>query len=83
MRMCHDTKLSLFLAGDFVKFGFPMAGSATQLGWGAVTWRDGYVSAGELQWMVECLRWVTDYFVAAHTRVEPPEFVGQVGNRKS
>ncbi len=69
----------LFLtAGDFVKFGFPMAASATQLGWGAVTWRAGYESAGELQNMVDSLQWATDYFVKAHTSVDPPEFVGQV-----
>ena len=55
-----------FLAGDHVKFGFPMASMTTQLAWGAVTFKDGYEKAGEIQHMKECLKWATDYFIAAH-----------------
>ncbi len=63
-------------AGDHVKFGFPMAAMTTQLAWGAITWADGYEAAGQTEWLIKCLQWATDYFVAAHTDTE--EFYGQV-----
>src|SRR4030095_5675545 len=37
-----------FDAGDHVKFGLPMAASATMLAWGIVENRQGYVDAGQL-----------------------------------
>ena len=33
-------------AGDYVKFGFPMAGAMTNLAWGAIDYRDAYEEAG-------------------------------------
>jgi len=38
--------LCLFAAGDYVKFGFPMAYTATVLAWGLVDHPAGYSSAG-------------------------------------
>ena len=35
-------------AGDHVKFGLPMAASATMLAWGIVDYRSAYVSTGQL-----------------------------------
>ena len=35
-------------AGDHVKFGFPMAASATMLAWGVVEYRSAYDQAGQL-----------------------------------
>jgi Glycosyl hydrolase family 9. len=35
-----------FAAGDYVKFGFPMASTATILAWGLVDYEAGYSSAG-------------------------------------
>ena len=35
-------------AGDHVKFGLPMAASATMLAWGIVDYRDAYVQTGQL-----------------------------------
>ncbi|HEY0992909.1 MAG TPA: glycoside hydrolase family 9 protein [Kofleriaceae bacterium] len=64
-------------AGDHVKFGFPMAGSATMLAWGLVEFRAGYVAAGQLDFALANLRWATDYFIRAHTA--PSELWGQVG----
>jgi endoglucanase len=66
------------LAGDHVKFGFPMAAMTTQLAWGAISFQSGYEKAGQLQYMKECLQWATDYFIAAHTSTN--EFYGQVGD---
>ncbi|WP_431896399.1 glycoside hydrolase family 9 protein [Micromonospora haikouensis] len=64
-------------AGDHVKFGFPMAFSATMLAWGAVEYRDGYVASGQLTHLLNNLRFVNDYFVKAHPA--PNVLYGQVG----
>ena len=63
-------------AGDFVKFGFPMASSVTVLAWGLVEYRDAYKAAGELDNALDSIKWVTDYFIKAHTAKF--EFYGQV-----
>jgi endoglucanase len=65
-------------AGDHVKFGFPMAASATMLAWGAVEYRDAYADAGQLDELRNNLRWATDYFLDAHPG--PNVLYGQVGN---
>jgi hypothetical protein len=65
-------------AGDHVKFGFPMAASATMLAWGGVEYRDAYARSGQLPYLLDNLKWATDYFVKAHTA--PNELYGQVGN---
>jgi endoglucanase len=67
-----------FDAGDHVKFGFPMAASATMLAWGAVEYRDAYVQSGQLTHLQNNLRFVNDYFIKAHTATN--ELYGQVGN---
>ncbi|MGF1719211.1 glycoside hydrolase family 9 protein [Vibrio kyushuensis] len=64
-------------AGDHVKFGFPMAATATMLAWGAVDYREAYEQTGQLEHLKNNLRFVADYFVKAHTG--PNEFYGQVG----
>ncbi|WP_330849158.1 MULTISPECIES: glycoside hydrolase family 9 protein [unclassified Nonomuraea] len=65
-------------AGDHVKFGFPMAFSATMLAWGAVEYRDAYEDSGQLTHLLNNLRFVNDYFVKAHP--SPNVLYGQVGN---
>ncbi|MEZ4731055.1 MAG: glycoside hydrolase family 9 protein [Caldilineaceae bacterium] len=64
-------------AGDHVKFGFPMASSATLLAWGIVDYRDAYAGSGQLAIALDNLKWATDYFLKAHTA--PNELWGQVG----
>ncbi|MCG8458370.1 MAG: glycoside hydrolase family 9 protein, partial [Holophagales bacterium] len=64
-------------AGDHVKFGFPMAATATMLAWGVVDYRDAYVQSGQLPHIENNLRFVADYFVKAHT--SPTTLWGQVG----
>lgn len=64
-------------AGNHVKFGFPMASSATMLAWGALEYRDAYVATGQLPYLLDNLRWACDYFIKAHTA--PNELWGQVG----
>src|SRR6185295_7668438 len=53
-------------AGDHVKFGLPMAASATMLAWGIVENRSAYVSTGQLDTALDQLKWATDYFIKAH-----------------
>ncbi|WP_336207544.1 glycoside hydrolase family 9 protein [Nonomuraea sp. LPB2021202275-12-8] len=65
-------------AGDHVKFGFPMAFSATMLAWGAVEYRDAYAGSGQLTHLLNNLRHVNDYFIKAHP--SPNTLYGQVGN---
>jgi endoglucanase len=64
-------------AGDHVKFGFPMAGTATMLAWGAVDYRSGYVATGQLDELLNNLRFVNDFFIAAHP--SPNILYGQIG----
>jgi hypothetical protein len=64
-------------AGDHVKFGFPMAGSTTMLAWGAIEYNDAYVSSGQMPFLLDNLRWVTDYFLRASAT--PNQLWAQVG----
>ena len=67
-----------FLAGDYVKFGLPMASAMTVLAYGGITYEDGYKTAGQYEYLQEAVRWGTDYLIKAH--VSPDEFYCQVGN---
>jgi len=73
----HDLTGGWFDAGDHVKFGFPMAASATMMAWSVVDYRDAYAQTGQLVHMQNNLRFVADYFIKAHTA--PNELYGQVG----
>jgi endoglucanase len=64
-------------AGDHVKFGFPMAYTATMLGWGVIDYKAGYEKSGQLTAIKNNLRFVYDYFIKCHTA--PNELYGQVG----
>jgi hypothetical protein len=65
-------------AGDHVKFGFPMASSATLLAWGALEYRAGYRDSRQMAHLLSNLRWVSDYFLKASAT--PNELWGQVGD---
>ncbi|CAG0886958.1 unnamed protein product [Darwinula stevensoni] len=67
-----------FDAGDYVKFGFPMAFTTTVLAWGMIEYANAYDSAGLSEEGREQLRWATDYFIKAHPSEK--KFFGQVGN---
>ncbi|KAK3871811.1 hypothetical protein Pcinc_023060 [Petrolisthes cinctipes] len=62
-------------AGDHVKFGFPMAFTATMLAWGLVDFAEGHETAGQTEYGQEALKWATDYFLKAYTNTN--EFYGQ------
>ena len=76
-----DQKVDLtggwFDAGDHVKFGLPMAASATMLAWGVIDYPGAYERTGQMKHIQNNLRFVADYLVKAHTA--PDELWGQVG----
>ncbi len=53
-------------AGDHVKFGLPMAFSATTLAWGAIDYGDGYKASGSFDDVEKHISWVTDYLMRAY-----------------
>ncbi len=53
-------------AGDHVKFGLPMAYTATTLAWGAKDYKAGYEVAGAYDDVVAHLDWVTDYLLRCY-----------------
>lgn len=68
-------------AGDGVKFGFPMASSMTLLSWGADEYRQAYQGSGQLDEVMDAIKWGTDYIMRAHVieNGETKAFYGQVG----
>jgi endoglucanase len=64
-----------------MKFGFPMASTATLLAWGFLEYADGFAAAGQTTDFLRTLRWFTDYFIKCH--VSPNELYVQVGNVKA
>lgn len=53
-------------AGDGVKFGHPMAYSAAQLGWAVYEYREAFEKSGQLDDILDEIKWATDYFIKAH-----------------
>lgn len=72
-----DLEGGYYDAGDYIKFGYPMAGAATVLAWGAVEYGAAYNASGEMGHMMAAVKWAADYFLKAH--VSPNVFYGQVG----
>ena len=67
-----------FDAGDYVKFGFPMASTITNLAWGMLEFKQGYIAAGQFDHGLAAIKWGTDYFIKCHPSSD--QFYGQVGN---
>ena len=55
------------IAGDYVKFNFPMAAATTLLAWGAAESGEGYKAAGQWSQALNTVKWATDYFIKCHT----------------
>ena len=62
----RDLEGGYFDAGDHVKFGQPMAASVSMLAWGGVEYTDAYKRSGQLDELLEAVKWGTDYFLKAH-----------------
>ena len=74
----EDLSGGYYDAGDTVKFGFPLASALTVLSWGGLQYEEGYRLAGQLEQLMETVRWGTDYLLKCHTAEY--ELYGQVGN---
>lgn len=61
-RIGPDFKL-IAIAGDHVKFGFPMAGFTTLLAWGVIDYQDAYASTGNLEAARDVIRYAASYFI--------------------
>ena len=68
----------LYDAGDNVKFNLPMAYTSSILGWSVIDEYDAYVESGQLQYILDTIRWVNDYLIKCHT--EDEVFYYQVGD---
>ena len=55
-----------FDAGDHVKFGMPMSYTASQLGWGVYECREAFEQAGQLDIILDEIKWALDYFIKCH-----------------
>ena len=65
-------------AGDNVKFNFPQAASITLLAWSGIDFADGYKKAGQYEYLLDAVKWGTDYLLKCHSGKD--ELYVQVGN---
>lgn len=61
-----DLSKGMFDAGDHMKFGFPMAFTATVLSWTILEYGDQMDKVNQLEPAEDSLRWITDFLVNAH-----------------
>ncbi|KAJ7957856.1 Endoglucanase [Quillaja saponaria] len=61
-----DLSKGMYDAGDHMKFGFPMAFTATVLSWAILEYGDQMDAVNQLQPAQDSLKWITDYLVEAH-----------------
>ena len=57
-------------AGDNVKFNLPMAYSAAMLAWSVYEDRESYEQSGQLEYILDDIKWVTDYLIKCHPQDE-------------
>ena len=61
-----DLSKGMYDAGDHIKFGFPMAFTATVLSWAILEYGDRMDAVKQLHYALDSLKWITDYLVNAH-----------------
>ncbi|XP_075091321.1 endoglucanase 2-like [Nicotiana tabacum] len=61
-----DLTKGMYDAGDHVKFGFPMAFTATVLSWSILEYGNNMKLVNELENAQESLKWITDFLINAH-----------------
>lgn len=67
-----------FDAGDNVKFNLPMAYTTAMLGWSLYEDYDAYEESGQLEYQLNNIRYVCDYFIKCHP--EDEVYYYQVGD---
>jgi hypothetical protein len=61
-----DLSKGMYDAGDLIKFGFPMAFTATMLSWAILEYGDQLNAVKQLGHAQDSLKWITDYLINAH-----------------
>ncbi|XLU52431.1 hypothetical protein S245_047079, partial [Arachis hypogaea] len=61
-----DLSKGMYDAGDLMKFGFPMAFTATMLSWSILEYGNKMEAVKQLQYAQDSLKWITDYLINAH-----------------
>ncbi|GLT44585.1 hypothetical protein SLA2020_184710 [Shorea laevis] len=61
-----DLSKGMFDAGDLIKFGFPMAFTATVLSWAILEYGDRMNAVKQLGYGQESLTWITNFLINAH-----------------
>lgn len=61
-----DLSKGMYDAGDHIKFGFPMAFTATVLSWAILEYGDQMDVVDQLEPAQDSLKWITDYLINAH-----------------
>lgn len=61
-----DLSKGMYDAGDHMKFGFPLAYTATVLSWAILEYGDQMDAVNQLEPAQESLKWITDYLINAH-----------------
>ncbi|EXC00970.1 Endoglucanase 24 [Morus notabilis] len=62
-----DLSKGMYDAGDHMKFGFPMAFTATVLSWTILEYGDQMDAVDQLEPAQDSLKWITDFLINAHT----------------
>ncbi len=65
-------------AGDNVKFNLPMSYTCTMLAWSVIEDYASYEESGQLQYILDNIRWGNDYFIKCHP--EANVYYYQVGD---
>ncbi len=55
-----------FDAGDHLKFIQPTAFATTLLSWSGVDYKEAYAQSGQLEELLETVKWATDYLLKSH-----------------
>ncbi|CAM0909873.1 unnamed protein product [Alopecurus aequalis] len=61
-----DLSKGMYDAGDHIKFGFPMAFTATMLSWSVLEYGGAMQAAKQRDSALDALRWIMDYLLNAH-----------------
>ena len=66
-----------------MKFGLPLASTLSTLAWGGITFSSGYEVAGEMNALLDAVRWGTNYLLKAQgldSNGDTTFFIAQVGD---
>lgn len=66
IEMNLDLSKGMYDAGDLMKFGFPMAFTATMLSWAILEYGENMKTVKQLGHARDSLKWITDFLINAH-----------------